>query len=149
MTLEFGTQAWLDTFVKRINHDEEFNRVAGGFEDRLILRCKAAPEIHENLRNDLRVFIKPCEGKVDEGRILKTGEEQTCEHEIEGEYQAWKQVLKGEIDVKRAVIIKRTLVINGKVTRLLKHLKAVERIIKVLNEMVDQGIFEFPDENRS
>jgi len=146
MALEFGSQSWLDTFIDRMNNDEEFSQVSAGFEDRLTLRCKAAPEIHENLKDDLRVYIKPLNGKVDEGRILKPDEEQTVEHEIEGEYPAWKEILKGELDVKRAVIIKRTLKINGKVTKLLKHLKAVERIIKVLNEMVDEGIFEFPDE---
>ena len=146
MAHEFGTQAWLDAFIDRVNQDEEFLRVAGGFEDRLMLRCKSAPEIHQNLKDDLRVYIKPLGGKVGEGRILNPGDEQAVEHEIIGEYLSWKQVLKGEIDVKRAVIIKRTLTINGKVTKLLKHLKAVERIIKVLNEMVDQGIFEFPDE---
>lgn len=147
MALEFGTQAWLDAFIDRMNRDEEFQLVAAGFEDRLTLHCKAAPEIHENLKDGLRVYIKPHQGKVSEGRILKPGEQQAREHEIEGDYLAWKQVLKGEVDVKRAVIIKRTLKIDGKVTKLLKHLKAVERIIRVLNEMVAEGIFSFPDED--
>ena len=147
MTLEFGTQLGKNPFPIRGGNDAEFNQVAVGFEDRLILRCKAAPEIHESLETDLLVFIQPHEGKVSEGRILDADAKQDREHEIEGEYVAWKQILKGEIDVKRAVIIKRTLIINGKVTKLLKHLKAVERIIKVLNEMVEEGVFAFPDEN--
>lgn len=146
MALEFGTQPWLEAFIDRINNDEAFKKVAGDFEDRLILHCKAAPEIHKNLKDGLRVYIKPHQGEVGEGRILKPGEEEETEHEIVGEYMAWKQVLKGELDVKRAVILKRTLTINGKTSKLLKHLKAVERIIKVINEMVDEGVFEFPDE---
>jgi putative sterol carrier protein len=146
MALEFGTQAWLDAFVERVNRDEEFKAAAAGFEGRLMLNCVPAPEIHENLKNGLRVYIKSHQGKVSEGRILTPGEAQACDHEIEGTYVSWKQVLKGELDVKRAVIIKRTLTVTGKITRLMKHLKAVERIIRVINEMVDEGVFRFPDE---
>lgn len=146
MALEFGTQAWLDAFVERVNHDEEFKLAAAGFDGRLMLHCEPAPHIHDNLKAGLRVYIKSHQGKVSEGRIVPPGEAQACDHEINGSYVSWKQVLKGELDVKRAVIIKRTLTVTGKVTRLMKHLKAVERIIRVLNEMVDEGVFRFPDE---
>ncbi len=146
MAVEFGSQEWLDLFVARMNQDEEFKRIAAGFEDRLILHCKAAPEIHESLKDGLRVYVEPYGGEVREARILQPGEEPEKEHEIEGEYLDWKKVLKGELDVKRAVVISRKLKVNGKVTRLLKHLKATERILKVLNEMIDEGIYQFPDE---
>lgn len=146
MSVAFGSQEWLDLFVERINQDEEFKRVASDFEDRLILNCKAAPEIHESLKEDLRVYVEPHEGEVREARLLKPGEDPDKEHEIEGEYVNWKKIFKGELDVKRAVVISRKLKVHGKVTRLLKHLKATERILKVLNEMIDEGIYQFPDE---
>ncbi len=144
MSLIFGTAEWLDAFMKRINEDEEYKRVAVNYEGRIIFLCLAEPGIHPMLNRDLRFYIDPYHGEIREWRVLEPGDDPDVEYEISGAFKNWKLIAEGKLNLKKAVIMTRQIKIKGKISELIKHMKAADRIIRVLAEM--RGEFLFPDE---
>ena len=67
-----------------------------------------------------------------------------AEYEISGAYKNWKLIAEGKLNLKKAVIMTRQIKIKGKISELIKHMKAADRIIRVLAEMRPE--FLFPDE---
>ncbi len=140
----FGTPEWFDAFMNRLKTDEKYRESAKNFEGSLLFRCQADPEVHELLKNDLCFWFDPYHGEIRSWKTLPPGETAEATWEIIASYKNWKAAAKGELDVKKAVLLTRQIKVKGKVTALLKHLSAATRTISVLSEMT--GEFIFPDE---
>ncbi|MBU2490237.1 MAG: SCP2 sterol-binding domain-containing protein [Proteobacteria bacterium] len=140
----FGTPEWFDAFMNRLKADEKYRESAKNFEGSLIFRCLAEPGVHPLLENDLCFWFDPFHGDVRAWKALAPGETADATWEITASYKNWKAAAKGELDVKKAVLLTRQIKVKGKVTALLKHLSAATRTIGVLSEMTDE--FQFPDE---
>lgn len=140
----FGTKEWLDAFMNRLNADERYRELATDYEGNIIFRCYADPGVHELLSHDLEFYFDPYHGEIRDWRILEPGETIEVEYELSGKYPVWKRVASGELALKKAVIMTHEIKVKGKVSDLVKHIAAADRIIEVLTEMRD--VYLFPDE---
>ena len=144
MTILFGTDEWLDTFMEHLNDDERYGELAGDYEGALIFRCFAAPKVHPILAKDRVFYFDPYQGEIREWRVLEPGDSPEVKYELSGSFEAWKDIATGKLEIKKAVLMTRQINVKGKISDLVKNIAAAERIIEVLREM--EGEYVFPDE---
>ncbi len=140
----FGTKEWFDAFMERLSEDEKYKDVAKNYEGDIVFTCLADPEVHELLEKDLRFYFEPFHGEIRQWRVLENGDEPGAAYTITAKYKVWKEVAEGKVNLKKAVLMTRKIKVKGKISRLMKHMKAAERVLDVLSEMRDE--FVFPDE---
>ncbi|MEW5736212.1 MAG: SCP2 sterol-binding domain-containing protein [Thermodesulfobacteriota bacterium] len=143
----FGTEEWFNAFIARLNKDAEYERIAKNYEGSILFRCLADPSVHPILGKDLLFYFDPYHGKVREWRVVNDGEEQKAEYEVYGKYKDWKKLATGELDMRKAVLMTRQVKIKGKMSALIRHMKAAERTLAVLSEMKEE--FYFPEDQKS
>lgn len=142
--LMFGTEEWFKAFIERLNRDGEYERIARNYEGSILFRCQADPYAHPMLASDLLFYFDPYHGKVREWRVVKDEDEQEAEYEVYAKYKDWKKLAVGELSMRKAVLMTRQVKIKGKMSALIRHMKAAERTLAVLSEMKDE--FRFPDD---
>lgn len=140
----FGTSQWFDAFMERLGADPLYKEVAKNYEGDIVFTCLAQPDAHEILENDLKFYFEPYHGEIKQWRTLENGDDPQAAYFITAKYPVWKDVAEGRVNLKKAVLMTRKIKVKGKISRLMKHMKAAERVLEVLSEMRED--FDFPDE---
>jgi len=107
------------------NGDEEFGIKARGF--------RASFTFKVTDRDDLKpIYVKFEDGKVTEVRELKEGEK--TDFTLEGPYETWVQVNKGEMDGANAIMT-RQLQFKGSMSAIIRYSKAFLRLFQVMQQV--------------
>lgn len=106
------------------NSDEEFGIKARGFTASFTFRVtdKDLPA----------VYVMFEDGKVTELREL--GAEEKTDFTLEGPYEVWKQVNKGEMDGANAIMT-RMLQFKGNMSAIIRYSKAFLRLFQVMQQV--------------
>jgi len=107
------------------NGDEEFGIKARAFVASFTFRATD--------REDLpAVYVKFDDGKVTEVREL--AEEEKTDFTLEGSYEIWTQVNKGEMEGANAIMT-RMLMFKGNMSEIIRYSKAFLRLFEVMQQV--------------
>jgi putative sterol carrier protein len=107
------------------NGDEEFSIKSKGFVASFTFRVTD--------RDDLpAVYVKFDDGKVTDVRALEADEK--TDFALEGPYEVWTQVNKGEVDGANA-IMSRMLQFKGSMSAIIRYSKAFLRLFQVMQKV--------------
>ena len=107
------------------NGDEEFGIKSRGFIASFTFRVTD----REGLPS---VYVKFDDGKVSEVREL--GAEEKTEFTLEGPYEIWTQVNKGEMEGANAIMT-RMLMFKGNMSEIIRYSKAFLRLFEVMQQV--------------
>jgi putative sterol carrier protein len=107
------------------NTDEEFGIKARGFVASFTFNVTEGAERPA-------IYVKFDDGKVTEVRGLKEGEK--TDFTLEGSYEVWMQVNKGEIEGANAIMT-RQLMFKGNMSAIIRYSKAFLRLFQVMQQV--------------
>ncbi len=107
------------------NGDEEFSIKTKGFIASFTFRVTEGSDLPP-------VFVKFDDGKVTEVRALAEGEK--TDFTLEGPYDVWMQVNKGEMDGANAIMT-RMLQFKGNMSAIIRYSKAFLRLFQLMQEV--------------
>jgi len=119
------TVEYFKAIQEKANADEEFKRGAYGFSATFTFKVTD--------RGDLPpVFMRFDEGTVAEVRELEEGEK--TEFTLQGPYNIWTQISKGELDGPTAIMT-RQMVFLGSMGTIMRYGKAFKRILELMTQI--------------
>ena len=121
----FLTEEYFNQVQKIANTDEDFQIKAKGFTGAFTFKA----EDKENLPP---IYVMFQDGKVTEVRKLKEGEE--TDYALEGLYETWVSVNKGELDAANAIMT-REIRFLGSMSSIMRYSKAFLRLFTVMTEV--------------
>jgi len=107
------------------NSDQEFGIKAKGLKASFTFRVTDKPEL-------LPAYVRFEDGKVTEVRALKEGE--ATEFVLEGPYETWVKVNKGEIDGANAIMT-RQIQFKGNTSSIIRYGKAFLRLFALMQKV--------------
>ncbi len=107
------------------NGDEEFGIKSRGFIASFTFRVTDREGLPP-------VYVKFDDGKVSEVREL--GAEEKTEFTLEGPYEIWTQVNKGEMEGANAIMT-RMLMLKGNMSAIIRYSKAFLRLFEVMQQV--------------
>ena len=123
--VRFLSEEYFKHVQKVANTDEEFQIKARGFTGSFTFKVTD--------REDLPpIYVMFEDGKITEVRELKEGEE--TDYALEGPYEIWVKVNKGELDGVNAIMT-RQLRFLGSMSSIIRYSKAFLRLFTVMSEV--------------
>ena len=107
------------------NGDEEFGIKTRGFIASFTFKVSEGADLPA-------IYIKFNDGKVDEVRAL--AEDEKTDFTLEGPYDVWTQVNKGELDGANAIMT-RMLQFKGNMSAIIRYSKAFLRLFQLMQEV--------------
>lgn len=132
--IEYPEGLWLVKFLsleywRRVeetaNSDEEFGLRARGFTASFTFRVTDGDELKP-------VYVMFEDGRVTEVRALREGE--ATDFAMEGSYETWVKVNKGEMDGANAIMT-RQLQFKGSMSSIIRYSKAFLRLFTVMQKV--------------
>jgi putative sterol carrier protein len=119
-----GMEYW-DKVEEIANSDEEFSIKARSFVASFTFRVTDREDVPA-------AYVKFDDGKVTEVRPL--GAEEKTDFTLEGTYDVWSQVNKGEIDGANAIMT-RMLQFKGNMSAIIRYSKAFLRLFQLMQQV--------------
>jgi putative sterol carrier protein len=107
------------------NSDEEFGIKTRGFIASFTFNVTEGSDVPA-------MYVMFNDGKVSEVRVL--GAEEKTDFTLEGTYDIWRQVNKGELDAANA-IMSRMLQFKGNMSTIIRYSKAFLRLFQLMQEV--------------
>lgn len=133
------TQPWADAFRVAINADPAYQSAARNWTWPVALVVAARPEV--GIPADSAVEVELERGHCHAARAVPAGEA-TAPFVLRGEYEAWKQVVRGELDPVLAVTTGRLRLERGALTTLMLHTGSARALVACARNVPTT----FPDE---
>lgn len=123
--VKFLSEEYFKQVQKVASTDEEFQIKAKGFTGSFTFRVTDKEDLPP-------IYVMFEDGKITEVRKLKEGEE--TDYALEGPYEIWVQVNKGELDGANAIMT-RQLRFLGSMSSIIRYSKAFLRLFTVMSEV--------------
>ena len=127
MAYKFPSKEWIAEFEKAINSSEEYKKAAVTWEGAVVLIFNAEPEI--GLDEDFCVWADLWHGECREIKQITLEEAQQAPYVMRGSYANIKQVFQGKLGPAKATA-QGKIKVKGNFATLVRHLKAIEAMIK-------------------
>jgi len=121
----FLTEEYFKQVQKIANTDEEFQIKAKGFSGAFTFKVTDKDNLPP-------IYVMFQDSKVTEVRKLKEGEE--TDYALEGPYETWVSVNKGELDAANAIMT-REIRFLGSMSSIMRYSKAFLRLFTVMTEV--------------
>lgn len=129
--MKFASPEWAKAYCKAINDNENYREAAGpigfppdGWEGDFLFIIEPSG----NLDHEIRMFVGLYHGECTGARILEQGEETEVEYIYSGSYDAWEQVVKGELDPIRGLLAGK-FKLEGDMAKVLKATRAAQELV--------------------
>lgn len=123
--VKFLGQDYWDQVEKIANSDEEFGIKARGFTASFTFKVTDKEDL-------IPIYVKFDNGKVTEVKSLGEGEK--TDFTLEGLYEVWVNVNKGELDAANAIMT-RMLQFRGNMSAIIRYSKAFLRLFQVMQKV--------------
>ncbi|MCD6264143.1 hypothetical protein DRO56_00505 [Candidatus Bathyarchaeota archaeon] len=123
--VRFLSEEYFKHVQKVANTDEEFQIKARGFTGSFTFKVTDKEDLPP-------IYVMFEDGKITEVRELKEGEE--TDYALEGPYEIWVKVNKGELDGANAIMT-RQLRFLGSMSSIIRYSKAFLRLFTVMSEV--------------
>jgi len=107
------------------NVDQEFGIKAKMFVASFTFKVSDKPDLKP-------VYVKFADGKMSELRLLNEGEK--TDFSLEGAYDVWMKVNKGELDGSNA-IMQRQLQFKGNMSNIIRYSKSFLRLFQLMQKV--------------
>lgn len=124
--MKFFTQEWANEIKNKINLNGEFKSASEGFNAKVMLKLYPCPE--RSYPEEVKLFIDFKNTQIVEVAI---GKDEECEYTISGNLKIWEDIVKGQLAITKAVLLKKVDFIGSLATAFL-YLKAIDIVIKTL-----------------
>ncbi len=91
----FGTEEWVQAFIKSVNNNSKFQRRARKWEGDFIFIVKADGA----LETDIYRWVDLYHGKAIDGRVLMSPDEVKAEGILKGSYDNWVKLIEGHLEL--------------------------------------------------
>lgn len=123
--VQFLGEEYFKQVQKVANTDEEFQVKAKGFSGSFTFSVTDRPDLPA-------VYVMFKDGNITEVRKLNPGEE--TEYSLDGPYETWVRVNKGELDGANAIMT-REIRFLGSMSGIIRYSKAFLRLFTVMSEV--------------
>ena len=134
-----ATPEWVDKFEKAIQGDALYKEQAKTWEGSVVLQIMGKPEI--GLDEDIFMYLDLWHGDCRFVRLVPRDVGENGDYLITGEYDRWKAVIKGELDVVKGMM-QGKLKLKGDLPTIVRYVKAATRLVELSTSF--EG--KFPDE---
>ena len=119
---------WAKKFEEEIQRSAKYQKLAKGWKGSVVLQILAKPEI--GFENDLYLFIDIFNGDCYSVRLVPKEVGETGDYIIEGEYDRWKKIITGELDVMVGLMTgKLKLAKREKLSMIVKYAFAAKELV--------------------
>lgn len=132
---KFPTVEWVRILMDKLNADEQYAKIARNWEGDLL--CHIAPG--ENLDHEISYYLDLWHGKCREAYALQNGQEVQAVLILDGPYENYKRLLRGEIEPMQALLT-RKLGVRGSMTLLVRNVPTVLDFVRCCREVTDSYI---------
>lgn len=122
----FGSEQWVRDLTAEVNSNRELPSAGKGFNASIQFVVENAPG---GKRFGFWAHMK--DGRVTEA---STGEKESPEYRLSGDYEVWKSIIEGEEDPIQAIMVKK-LVFEGNLQVVMKYIKAVNMIMECVKKV--------------
>lgn len=141
MLLPF-TQPWADAFCAAIESDADYRAASQSWRWPLALVLEAKPEL--GFAEDVAVELALDRGHCASARAV-AARDVTAPYVLRGGYDAWKRVVRGELDPVLAVTTGKLRLVKGALTTLMLHSRSARALVACARNVPTR----FPDEERA
>ena len=122
-----GTPSWIATYESLIQNDEEYKKLAQGWEGTVVIHIAADPAV--GLDESMYLLIDLWHGDCRSVRLVPAEVGEAGDYVLTSTYDRWKQVMTRELDVVKGLM-------QGKI-KLKGHLPTIVRYNKAAVRLVD------------
>jgi len=140
-TFVFPSAEWAKRYGEVLDQDEEYRKHGETWTfGAVALVVKKRPEIGH--LNDVGVWLDIEGGRCREGRACSSEETADAPFCITGEYDRWKQVIRGELDPVKGML-QGKLKLRGNMLVIVRYVRAAKAMVaaasKVETRFLDEG----------
>jgi len=122
----FGSDEWVKDLSAEVNSNLELPGAGKGFNASIQFIVENAPG-----GKRLSFWAHMKDGRVTES---STGEKESAEYRLTGDYDVWKSIIEGKEDPIQAIMVKK-LVFRGNLQVVMKYIKAVNIIMECVKKI--------------
>lgn len=137
------TPEWLDDFVSLIQGDEKYKRVARTWEGSCVLVFESGSDTI--FKNNIYIYFDLFHGECSWGGLVPEDIGKNGEYVLYSPYERWKMILKGELNVVRAIATGKLKLIPFDLKKAAKLAAAAQAAIRLV-ELAREAGGIFPDE---
>jgi putative sterol carrier protein len=137
------TPEWLDDVVHLIQGDEKYKRVARTWEGSCVLVFESGPDTI--FTNNIYIYLDLFHGECGWGGLVSEDIGKSGDYVLYSPYSRWKLILKGELNVVRAIATGKLKLIPFDIKKAAKLAAAAQAAIRLV-ELTGEAGGIFPDE---
>lgn len=127
-----GTPAWIATYESLIKNDEEYRKLAQGWEGTVVIHITAEPSV--GLDKDMYLLIDLWHGDCRSVRLVPDSVGKAGDYVLTASYDRWKQVMTKELDVVKA-LMQGKIKLKGHLPTIVRYNKAAVRLVDLVAGM--------------
>lgn len=127
MGLLFGTQAWIDVYLEKLNANPAYEEAAATWEGDFVFVIE--PE--GALDHEVRFYVDLWHGKARSGKELKPGEVQEAAFEFSGKNSNWNKLLEGGLDPLKGLTMGK-FKLKGNMAKVMRAVKAAKQLVETI-----------------
>lgn len=132
---KFPTPEWLKDFKDKLNSDEQYAKIAKNWEGDVVLSID--PE--GSLKERVVLYFDLWHGSCRDAKILDDAFEMKAIFRLNGPYENYKRVVKGELHPMQAMLT-RKLSVNGDMGYLMRNVPTVLDFVRCASEITDDYV---------
>jgi putative sterol carrier protein len=141
-----GTPEWADAYQQVVQEDEEYKRLARGWEGTVVLHTIAEPEA--GIDHDVYILLDLWHGECRKVRLVPAEAGEAADYVISGSYSTWKLVGNGSLRTDKA-LMQGKLKLKGDLATLTRYRMAAERLGKLSAHLNGRSLEDLlPEEAR-
>lgn len=132
---QFPTGEWTQTFMEKLNRDEQYAQIAQKWEGDILFVIQ--PE--GALSQTVRLYFDLWHGKCREAYLVKNQEDQNPAFVLQAPYENFKRILTGELHPMQALMT-RKLTVQGNMATLMRSVPTVLDFVRCAREITDDFV---------
>jgi putative sterol carrier protein len=125
--LEFPSKEWIEEYCKKLNESAEYNRSASKWKGDFIF-------VVEKGSNKRIYYMDLWHGTCRKALELNDETEIKAEFILRGNYDVWKQLCIGKLDITKA-LVNGKIKLKGSLPKLLRNMKGGKVMISVMRDV--------------
>jgi putative sterol carrier protein len=132
---KFPTQEWVQVLMEKLNGDAQYAKIARNWEGDIV--CRIDPG--GSLDQQVTYYLDLWHGKCRDAYLVQEGQEVEAVLTLDGPYNNYLRLLKGELDPMQALLT-RKLGVKGSMSLLVRNVPTVLDFVRCCREVTDSFV---------
>ena len=141
-----GSPEWVASFEKLVQDDDQYKEVAKTWEGTVVIHILPKPEI--GLNCDIYELMDLWHGDCRSIKLVPGDIAEKADFILTGEYERWESVVKGELDVVKAMM-QGKIKLKGSLPKIVRYVKASKRLVDLAAQVDTQFHTDMEEEKRA